>query len=124
MDKPNHIFIPERIPDFSPPLPAMRAPAGKVIVAIPFPPDSSRGILLPETVKGRLRPDCGIVVSVGAGTPLDINHGDIVLVRPYDGMWIEDSDISEHYQIRIYGQERNDDGDFVNVAVNESIVLK
>jgi hypothetical protein len=52
---------------------------------------------------GKFRPDSGTVVSSGVA---DLQPGDRVIVKPYDGLWYERKDnpvIPEGRQVRFYG---------------------
>jgi co-chaperonin GroES (HSP10) len=95
---------------------------GKVAVRMDPERTQEGSILIPETVSGRLRPDSGTVIGVGpakrlqsshVGQPITLSVGDRVLVRAYDGMWIDD--------VRFYGGA-HDNGEFVSVQWWDQIV--
>lgn len=60
---------------------------GKVMVAMVCVRERVGALLLTDEEAGRTRPDVGWVVGVGAGVSLAV--GDLVVVDPYAGKWIE-----------------------------------
>lgn len=103
-----HIYLPVNTPQVDVTIgERFRCLPGRIAVA----PDPERttarnGILVSGEASGRLRPDCGTVVSVGpenyqgglclaAKIPLEV--GDRVLLRPYHGVWLLNP------EVRLYG---------------------
>ena len=79
---------------------------GRVIVCMyPAREKSDGGILLEgqeSAVGSKYQPDFGVVASSGVS---ELKRGDIVGVKPYDGMWINHTDadwVPEKRQVRIY----------------------
>ena len=66
----------------------LRCLPGKAAVVMALPRTVASGLALPDEVGGRLRPDVGVVASVGQG--VDLVVGDLVAVDPYAGKWISD----------------------------------
>lgn len=62
------------------------------------------GLLVPQGAhSGKFRPDAGTVIS--SGVP-EIQPGNRVLVKPYDGLWLTDKDadwVPTHREVRLYG---------------------
>lgn len=99
-----------------------KALPGKVIVEMCIKPETSRGLILPEVLQGKVRADIGVVL---ACTPpdhwidakgekydlpnaaMDIMPGDVVMVRPDDGDWFMAGWETQTYrtsrEIRCYG---------------------
>ncbi len=93
-----------------PVMPEMRCLPGKVAVSMLPKREEYGGLVLPDEVKGRLRPDVGVVCSVGApkmtqkGVPGHTCHlmrGDRVAVRAGSGLW--DEDTWEGADMRFFG---------------------
>lgn len=72
-----------RLPDS----PRFTALPGRVAVLMCERPSCFGSILLTDRSAGNLRPDAGVVASVGAGVTLSV--GDRVYVRPYVGLHVE-----------------------------------
>lgn len=107
-----------------------KAMPGKAIVEMCLKPESSRGMILPDIVSGKVRADVGVVLSCAPPKSwwddvkkckyeieeiqMDVRAGDVVLVRPDDGQWMMGGWSSPTYttkrEIRLYG-----------IAVDESL---
>jgi co-chaperonin GroES (HSP10) len=82
----------------------LRPLSGRVAVEMLLPEDRFGLILLPDSVAGNLRPDVGVVVGAGRDVPLE--PGDLVIVRPYDGVWrvgFEAGEYRAKSELRTYG---------------------
>ena len=81
-------------------------------------------LFLPDAVSGQMRPDVGIVLAVGPDVSLA--PGQTVVVRGYDGQWIQDFDAGVYKtqnQVRIYGKTAMLMGQVEPVSWWESIPL-
>jgi len=67
-----------------------------------------------------MRADVGIVIAVGVG--VGVNVGDIVGVRPLDGVWVQNF-MDCPNEIRFYGKAQNDGMELLGVPWDESIML-
>lgn len=69
----------------------------------PFREKSEGGIFLSDKASGKYRPNIGVVISAAG---VVYNPGDVVVVRPYDGYWLQPYH-GKHYrtenEIRWYG---------------------
>lgn len=113
---------------------------GKAAVQMIPPPKRMGSLLVPDTVGGKLRPDVGVVISNGPKVKVSLR--DAVLVRPYDGLWLEGFEAGGYKtdaQVRMYGiaaepslyqvtngemGEKSDTGVHHSVPWSESIVAK
>lgn len=109
-------------------LPDVLCLPGKLAVAMHPPREMFGGLALPDVVQGRLRPDCGTVAGIGGpimtqkglyGPSSHLKRGDVVLVRPYQGLW--DDDTFEGLQMRFYGGAASN-GVFQKVAWWDDVV--
>lgn len=83
---------------------AIKCPPGRVVVEMAE-AETQRGVLhLTDEFAANMRPDIGTVIAVGDG--VDLEPGEVVLVRGYDGTWRR-SFVSGDYQpsgeLRFYG---------------------
>ncbi len=128
MDKPSSCFLPERIEEIPIDGCEMKCGPGKCAVLMAGVRKESHGLLLPSTVQGRLRPDYGAFIDGrgaksqrdGSEEILPLKRGDLVLVRPYDGAWMDD--YHNGHQLRFYGLARNEAGEMEHVAWDDSIL--
>jgi co-chaperonin GroES (HSP10) len=78
---------------------------GRFVILVDPVRQSHAGLILPDEVAAKTRPDAGTVIAVGPGVPLAL--GERILVRPYHGAWIEDVPLGgELRQVRLYGVTR------------------
>jgi co-chaperonin GroES (HSP10) len=103
----------------------LECPAGRVLVEML--PEAQRigQVLLPGRVAANLRPDIGVVLSVGPGVLLE--PGAMVAVRPYNGQWIEGFDVPGYRtknQVRFYGRYTAFQGDSQELEWDESILVR
>lgn len=110
MEYQNRLYVPSEHSEEPASLPNFLCLPGKVAVAMYSVRAGYGGLELPDTVKGRMRPDCGVVCAVGGpvmsqkarlGPECHLKRGDKVLVRPYQGLW--DDDVAPGTQTRFYG---------------------
>lgn len=117
----SELFI--ELPEVEAASPALRAAPGLtplpgcVVVQMDAERQSFGHLHLPDQVKGRTRPDAGVILAVGSPKqhqsgsfePVELMPGDRVLVRPYHGLWLEkfmDSQGNEYLDLRLYGVTR------------------
>jgi len=129
MEYQNRLYVPASGAKPAPYLPDVLCLPGKLAVAMHLPRDEYGTLALPDTVQGRLRPDCGTVAGVGGpimtqkglyGPSSHLKRGDTVLVRPYQGLWIDDT-LDPRQQVRFYGGA-NHGGVFQKVAWWDDVV--
>lgn len=104
----------------------LEAVVGKVVVEM-LPEARQIGLIqLPDNVQGVLRPDVGVVLAVGPGVD-DLEPGDMVVVRPYDGTWVEGFECDGYKakgQVRIYGAYHPYSGESLRCDWSESIPVR
>ena len=89
--------------------------------AVEFPAvDRIGSIWLSDGASSSLSSDLCVVIAVGAG--VDLSPGDVVLVRPTHGDWIEDAEFGSYRaegRVRIYGAACEFQGEPVRVEWDE-----
>jgi hypothetical protein len=109
MEYQNRLYLPNPNDSGEVNLPLLKCLPGKVAVVMLPERETFGSILLPDEAQGRMRPDCGFVAAVGDarlfqdasyGYDCHLMRGDMVLVRPAQGLWTDDLTDS---QVRFYG---------------------
>ena len=128
MDRPftSQVVITDHQIDHKSACKALATPLGKVVVEM-LPEAKKMGLIhLPDNVAGKFRPDVGIVIST-APDVYGIEVGEMVVVRPYDGTWIEGFEIPGYTakgQVRVYGCYSEFQGETQQNNWNDSIPVK
>jgi co-chaperonin GroES (HSP10) len=103
----------------------MFAPQGMVVVEMLPAAKEVGGILLPDVVADKYRPDVAIVLATGPDVSLPV--GSMVAVRPYDGEWIEGFDAGGYAtknQVRFVGRTAPLSGELDLIPWDETIPLQ
>lgn len=83
------------------------------------------GIIIPDKFAKRMRTQVGTVLSAGQG--VDVSPGDVAIVHPLDGQWIDGFGVGAYEaqgEVRLYGVMCEKLGEPISVPWDESLLAK